>query len=114
MRALLEPVMLKRMERRIVRSFLDILILSELRKRCMSGYDIIAFIHRKFRILISSGTVYSLLYSLEREGLIQGRWNQRRRVYSLTEKGEKTIRALQNLNNQIKLFVDQCLRCGSE
>ncbi len=75
----------------------------------MSGYDIIGFIHNKFRMLVSSGTVYSLLYSMEREGLIKGRWNQRKRVYMLTEKGEETIKAVLNAKNEIQSLVKRLL-----
>ncbi len=107
----LETDVLKKMHRRIIKGFLDVLVLAELRKRVMSGYDIIGFIHNKFRLLVSSGTVYSLLYSLEREGLIEGRWNQRKRVYKLTDKGEKTISAILNANNDIKYLVKNLLKC---
>jgi len=96
---------LKNMHRRIIRNFLDVLILAELRSGPMSGYDFIAYIHDKFHLLISSGSVYSLLYSLERQGLITGVWNQRRRVYRLTEKGEQTIKAIVNANNR----MGQCM-----
>lgn len=108
---LLETDVLKKMHRRIIKGFLDVLVLTELRKGVMSGYDIIGFIHKKFRILVSSGTVYSLLYSLEREGLIEGRWNHRKRVYKLTDKGEETIRAILNANNDIQYLVRNLLKC---
>jgi len=107
----LEAKIVKKMHRRIIKSFLDMLIMAELRKNVMSGYDIIGFIHNKFRMLVSSGTVYSLLYSLsmEREGLIEGRWNQRKRVYTLTEKGEETIKAVLNANSEIQGLVKTLL-----
>lgn len=105
----LETKVIKKMHRRIIKSFLDVLILAELRKNVMSGYDIIGFIHNKFSMLVSSGTVYSLLYSMEREGLIQGRWNQRKRVYTLTQKGEETIKAILNANNEIQSLVKSLL-----
>lgn len=100
---------LKNMHRRIIKNFLDVLILTELRKRPLSGYDIIAFINNKFRILVSSGTVYSFLYSLEREGLVAGVWNRRKRVYKLTEKGEETIKAIKSANNEIQYLVSSLL-----
>jgi DNA-binding PadR family transcriptional regulator len=108
---LLETDVLKKMHRRIIKGFLDVLVLTELRKGVMSGYDIIGFIHNKFRILVSSGTVYSLLYSLEREGLIEGRWNHRKRVYQLTDKGERTIKTILNANNDIQYLVRNLLKC---
>ena len=102
---LMEAKILKSMHERIIKSFMDIIILSELRNRPMSGYDVISYIHNKFRLLVSSGTVYSLLYSLERQGLIQGTWNERKRVYTLTDKGRKTIETILNANDKIKSFL---------
>ncbi|MGD8505379.1 MAG: PadR family transcriptional regulator [Candidatus Bathyarchaeota archaeon] len=101
---------LKKMHRRLVKTFLDVLILSELRQGAMSGYDVIAFIHNKFRLLVSSGTVYSLLYSLERDGLIKGEWQQRKRVYTLTEKGEATIKTVLNANDKIRYLTTTLLK----
>ena len=103
-------VVLKRMHRRIIKNFLDVLVLAELRNGPMSGYDVIAFIHNKFRLLVSSGTVYSLLYSLERDGLIVGSWNQRKRVYKLTDKGEETIKAIMNANDKIQYLMTSLLK----
>jgi DNA-binding PadR family transcriptional regulator len=97
------------MHRRIVKSFMDLLILSELRNAPMSGYDIIAYIHNKFGILVSSGTVYSLLYSMERDGLIRGIWAKRKRVYELSEKGEQNIEAILNANDKIKSLITNLL-----
>jgi DNA-binding PadR family transcriptional regulator len=39
----------------------------------------------------SSGTVYSKIYGLERRGLLKGRWDERKRVYTLTKKGEAAL-----------------------
>ena len=101
---------IKKMHERIIKNFLDIIILAELRNRPMSGYDVISFIHNKFRLLVSSGTVYSLLYSLERNGLITGTWNERKRVYKHTEKGMKTIETILTANDQIKSFITNILK----
>lgn len=97
----MESQILNKIHRRIVRDFLDMLILMELRKRSMSGYDFIAFIQNKFHILTSSGTVYSLLYHLERKGLIKGELNERKRVYTLTERGEKKVKAFLNAKDKV-------------
>jgi len=95
----------EKLQRRVIKSFMDILILAELKKGSLSGYDIIGLIHKKFGILVSSGTVYSLLYSLERNGLIKGIWNQRKRVYILTEKGEQNTKVITNANEEIQNFL---------
>jgi len=101
----LEAKTLKMLHERIVKSFMDMLILAELINGPLSGYDVVMFIHKKFHLLVSSGTVYSLLYSMERDGLIRGRWTARRRVYTLTEKGGETIKDIINLNDQIQYFL---------
>lgn len=108
--AIMETGILKNMHERIVKNFMDVIILAELRNSSLSGYDVISFIHDKFRLLVSSGTVYSLLYSMERKGLIEGKWNERKRVYKLTDKGEKTISSILNANDKIQLFISQLLR----
>lgn len=102
------------LKERLVKSFLDELILTRLRKHPKSGYDFIALIHKKFDILMSSGTIYSALYALERDGLIQGNWASRKRVYTLTEKGKKTIKAILNANHKIQLLVVDLLGISSE
>ena len=106
----LEGKILKKMHERIIKNFMDIIILAELRNGPLSGYDVISFIHNKFHLLVSSGTVYSLLYSLERNGLIEGTWNERKRVYQLTEKGRKTIETILSANDKIKNFITSLLK----
>lgn len=96
---------LEGLRRRVIKNFMDILILTELKKRPMSGYDIIGLVHRRFGILVSSGTVYSLLYSMERNGLIDGVQNRRKRVYRLTEKGEQNSNVMTKANGEIQSFL---------
>ncbi|MFQ6081461.1 MAG: PadR family transcriptional regulator [Candidatus Bathyarchaeia archaeon] len=96
---------------RLVNSFMDIIVLARLRKSNdpMSGYDVIKFIHKKFHTLVSSGTVYALLYSMERDGLIKGRRLSRKRVYTITEKGEKMIESILKSKEEIQLFVRELI-----
>jgi DNA-binding PadR family transcriptional regulator len=93
------------MHERIIKNFMDIIIMAELRNGPLSGYDVISYIHNKFNLLVSSGTVYSLLYSLERNGLVEGVWDERKRIYKLTEKGQKTIETILSANDKIKGFM---------
>ena len=95
----------EKLRRRVNKSFVDILILAELNNSSMSGYDIIGLIHKRYDILVSSGTVYSLLYSLERNGLIKGVQNQRKRVYALTEKGKQNTKVITKANKEIQSFL---------
>jgi len=99
----LEGEILNEMRERMVKSFLDTIVLTKLREQDspMSGYDVITFINKKFRMLVSSGNIYYLLYSMERDGLIKGSWSKRKRVYTLTEKGEKKIKAILEAKEKI-------------
>jgi DNA-binding PadR family transcriptional regulator len=106
----IEGRILKKMHERIIKNFMDIIIMTELRNGSLSGYDVISYIHNKFNLLVSSGTVYSLLYSLERNGLVEGVWEERKRVYKLTQKGEKTINTLLESSDKIKVFMSNILK----
>ena len=106
----LEGKILRKMHERIIKNFMDIIIMTELRNGSLSGYDFISYIHNKFNLLVSSDTVYSLLYSLERNGFIEGVWEERKRVYKLTQKGEKTITTLLGAIDKIKCFMSNILK----
>lgn len=100
-------VIVKEIERRILTGFMDLLILSI--SHCnggqIGGYDIIKYLHRKFHFLPSSGTVYSHLYAMEREGLLIGKQNGRKRVYTLTQEGEETAKIILNAEDRIVRFM---------
>lgn len=106
----LEREVLKNMHERLLKNFMDVLIMARLTNNSVSGYDVIAYVHKKFGFLISSGTVYSLLYSMERDGLIKGKRINRKRTYTLTDKGEETIKVVQNANDEVQNFVVKLLQ----
>lgn len=84
------------MRERVVRAFLDLIVLMKLSEGCeaLGGYDFIKLVGEEFDIMLSAGSIYSVLYSMERGGLIQGTSNRRKRVYVLTDKGEATVKAV--------------------
>ena len=107
----MEREILTKIKERLLKSFMDMLILAELMNRDnMTGYDVIDYIHEEFDFLISSGTVYSLLYSIERDGLIKGEWMERKRVYSITNEGKKAIKTIQNASRNIQNFIAKILQ----
>lgn len=102
----LQPKVFRELRERIVRNFLDIAVLAELKKgHLMSGYDVIGFLNDKFHLMMSSGTVYNTLYALEREGVIEGQPMGKRRVYKLTDKGEEMIDTILSSYEQIENVV---------
>ena len=101
----LKKTVSEEIEERLIKNTLDIIILKAVKNGALSGYGIINFIHRKFAVLLSPGTIYAILYFLERKGLVKASVNQRARCYSLTEKGEETLSAILSMQNRIKTFV---------
>ncbi|MFK7851413.1 MAG: PadR family transcriptional regulator [Akkermansiaceae bacterium] len=80
----------------LIRSSTDLVILALLRSRPMYGYEIlITLVDRgNGEFQLKQGTLYPLLYRLEREGWISAKWEtpatgKKRKVYSLTAEGEK-------------------------
>ena len=59
--------------------------------------------------LVSSGTVYSLLYSLERDGLVTADVDSRKRVYTLTDKGKQTLVTVGRANGEINGLVQNLI-----
>ena len=105
-----EARIIKKMHERVIKTFMDTIIMAELQNGSISGYDVISFIHNKFGFLASSGTVYSLLYSLERNDLVEGIWIERKRVYKLTEKGAKITTTIINSHDKIQGFMSTILK----
>ena len=105
-----ETKILKNMHERLIKTFMDIIIMTQLQKGPLSGYDIIAYIHTRFNLLVSSGTIYSLLYALERKDLIEGIWDERKRTYKLTEKGQKQIQTILNAHEKINNLITNILK----
>ena len=100
---------LRKMQERVAKSFLDMLILTKLRKEPKSAYGIFVSIDRKLRFRVNSSTVYSIVYSLMRDGLIENSEQRRAKVYRLTDKGERTVQAFLNTRKHTQAFLASLL-----
>lgn len=93
-------------ETRVIKEFLDIIILFELKEKTeLSGYDLAMLQKQKFGISLSPGTVYSTLYAVERRGLISPHVNSRKTTYVLTEAGEKALESLHQSGFELLDFM---------
>jgi DNA-binding PadR family transcriptional regulator len=94
--SVLENNVLVEMRERVVRAFLDLIVLMKLSEGCeaLSGYDVVKLVGEEFDVMLSAGSVYAALYSMEREGLIQGMLERKKRVYTLTDKGKAKVEAV--------------------
>lgn len=95
---------------RFLKEFMDVLILGKMREGENCGYDILTYFHGKFDFLVSPGTVYSVLYSMERDGLIKANGTDRKRIYSLTQKGEAKIKTISESTEVLESFFSNPLR----
>ena len=78
----------------------ELLVLSSLDGRSRHGYDIARRIEARSEgaVRFHAASLYPLLYRLERQGWIEGRWVEkagarRRRMYALTPGGRKVLAA---------------------
>jgi len=75
----------------------------------MYGYGIMATIHKEFGVLLSPGTLYPLLHSLEGSGLIESNHDMGRVIYQISPEGKQKLKhTLTNFNlavEKISVFV---------
>ena len=77
---------------RLVKDLLDYIILKYSREQSrVSGYELTGWVNRDYGVPVSPRTIYLKLYSLERQGLIRGVQQGRRREFTITKKGRETI-----------------------
>ncbi len=78
----------------VLKGHLDLLLLAVVRRSAGHGYAIIEELRRRSgqAFELAEGTVYPALHRLERGGLLRSHWaesgGRKRRVYSLTRRGE--------------------------
>jgi len=97
----------------IVKSFLDIIVLTMLYRRPKHGYRLIKKIHRNFGVLLSPGTLYPFLYNLKEKKLVEMNEKKRKKIYSLTPRGKqkalKLFKYYQKTCKGIFNFIDDNL-----
>jgi PadR family transcriptional regulator, regulatory protein PadR len=86
------------MQGEMLKGHLDMIVLAALSAGPAHGYAVIENIRRKSgqAFDLPEGTVYPALHRLEQAGLLAGRWvtaesGRRRRVYTLTRRGQRAL-----------------------
>jgi len=83
----------------MLRGHLEALLLSCLQEGSAHGYEVIQRLSRRSAgaFDLPEGTIYPVLRRLEREGHVSSKWDdaqgRRRRVYTLTAKGRRYLKA---------------------
>lgn len=107
-----ESELLNEMHERLVKDFLDMLILMRLMKGPMSVYDLVKFVLNRFNLLNSSELVHSSLSYLEREEFIKSTEDLGKKVYNLTSRGEERVKVFLKSKEKVlglvlNLFIGQ-------
>ena len=97
----------RRIKYKLIRGLLDLIILIALRENEMSGYEIISFIYDTFNVLLSPGTVYPLVQTLNDQGLIEIATDEKKKTFRLSKRGEGLVNAIsiEYLNIQRKVLA---------
>jgi len=93
--------LLMQMNKRIVKDFLDILILIELKRDSLNYRKLANIFHKRFGEIVDFTLIDSNLKFLEKEELITNRTVKNKKFYALTTKGEEKVKAFQNSKNKI-------------
>ncbi len=85
----------KEVPTKLMKGLLDLIILQFLSTQPMHGYQIITKIRKNFGIYFGPSTIYPLLGTLEKKGLVDSEWNMNferpRKIYSLTRNGQSML-----------------------
>lgn len=81
---------------RLGRNVNELLVLATLEEGPKHGYQIALDVEEESEgaFELQHGTLYPILHRLEKEGLIEGAWEEegrRRKVYGLTERGDQRL-----------------------
>lgn len=90
---------------RLVKSNLDLIILSLLKTKSRWGYEINMEIKEHFKVYLSAGTLYPLLHSLEDKRYVEGIWESEkgrgRRIYKITQEGEDYLATGEKISQEL-------------
>lgn len=87
-----------KLDRELLKGTTETVVLAELARQPLHGYQLVERLRTQSEgiLALGEGTLYPLLYKIEANGLVRGRWEEgvggrRRRVYSLTRKGHRCL-----------------------
>jgi DNA-binding PadR family transcriptional regulator len=78
-----------------------IYILLILKKERVHAWDIPKKIEKNFGFKPGKITPYRVLYRLEKDGFVRSKMENRRRIYQITEKGERELEKAKNFYQEI-------------
>jgi len=68
------------------------------------------YVNENFNMILSPGTVYSVIYSLERQNLIMANRVGEKRLYSITQTGQQKMDTFVSLKNEIMDLIKNVIQ----
>ncbi len=79
---------------------MKLFVLKQLSKESMTGYDFIKKCEEIMGYRPSAGSIYPILHGMEKDGIIYGIREGRRKIYSLTPKGKKFVNEINEMREE--------------
>jgi DNA-binding PadR family transcriptional regulator len=93
-------------KKKFLKAFLDVAIMAEMAQRsAMSAMDIIVFFENKCNFRISPGTIYPILYKLEKNEYIKKLPNRVKGLYELTDSGKQKLKNLKQSMAEVQSLI---------
>ncbi len=97
---------MRRLKNKTTKEILWIYILRLLKERDMYAYELKSTLRERFGFEPAMITSYVVLYRLESAGYVAAKWNENKKYYRITAKGEKLLKEgvehLQGLLSRLK------------
>ena len=100
----------EKITKKCAKAFLETTIILQLKKKPMTGYELIKHFSREFHVVFSPSVVYLALYSMEREGLVFQKVIRRSRIYQPTKYGLKVADQTSKKVDEITLLMKSLLK----
>jgi DNA-binding PadR family transcriptional regulator len=93
-------------KKKLLIAYLDAAIMAEMAQRnAISAPNVIAFFENKYKIRISPGTLYPILYKLEKKGYIRRIWKKSKLLFALSDSGKQVLEILQLHVDEARGFI---------
>jgi DNA-binding PadR family transcriptional regulator len=94
---------------RILKAFMDLIILRALKKQPMTAYEINHHFLKEFGTQASPSTIYRTLTAMERNRWIKCVRNRHGKAYAPTEKGQETLNKITSITAEIQTSIKTLL-----
>lgn len=97
---------------KFIKNELEMIVLALISKEPMCGTDIIKAIHKSFNVLVSPGTIYPLLHSLEKDGYLKCEYGVKKKIYMPVESAQVDIKTMLSQRVQVSRVLSRFLLSG--